>query len=100
MSQNETNRLSPSPARGGGPGWGQQKNMNTTPETRLLELYDCVAEAPDAIEPLRKFVLNLAVRGKLVEQDPADEAAEELLKRTAAENPMWSKRGSCHRVPA
>ena len=49
--------------------------MNTTLETRLHERYDCVAEAPDAIERLRKFVLNLAVRGKLVEQHPADEAA-------------------------
>ena len=59
--------------------------MNTTPESRLLELYDRVAEAPDAIERLRKFVLDLAVRGKLVEQDPEDEPAEELLERIAAE---------------
>ena len=44
-----------------------------------------VAEAPDAIARLRRFVLDLAVRGKLVEQDPADEPAAELLKRIAAE---------------
>ncbi|MEX2498923.1 MAG: restriction endonuclease subunit S [Wenzhouxiangellaceae bacterium] len=55
--------------------------MTTTPETRLLDLYDRVAEAPDAIERLRKFVLDLAVRGKLVEQDEGDEPAGELLKR-------------------
>jgi len=60
--------------------------MNPTTETRLLELYDCVAEAPDAIERLRKFVLDLAVCGKLVEQDPADEPAGELLERIAVEN--------------
>ena len=59
--------------------------MNTTPESRLLELYDRVAEAPDAIERLRKFVLDLAVRGKLVEQDPEDEPAEALLERIATE---------------
>ena len=53
----------------------------TTPESRLLEFYDRVAEAPDAIERLRKFVLDLAVRGKLVEQNPDDEPAEELLER-------------------
>ena len=52
---------------------------------RLLALYDRVAEAPDAIARLRRFVLDLAVRGKLVEQDPADEPAAELLKRIAAE---------------
>ena len=52
---------------------------------RLLALYDRVADAPDAIDRLRRFVLDLAVRGKLVEQDPADEPASELLKRISAE---------------
>jgi type I restriction enzyme S subunit len=37
---------------------------------RLLSLYERVAEAPDAIARLRRFVLELAVRGKLGE-DPA-----------------------------
>ncbi len=40
---------------------------------RLLALYDRVAEAPDAVPRLRRFVLDLAVRGKLVEQDPVDQ---------------------------
>ena len=48
---------------------------------RLLALYDRVAEAPDAVGRMRNFVLDIAVRGKLVEQDPADEPAAELLKR-------------------
>ena len=48
---------------------------------RLSALYDRVADAPDAVNRLRRFMLDLAVRGKLVEQDPADEAASELLKR-------------------
>lgn len=39
---------------------------------QLLELYDRVADAPDAIPRLRRFVLDLAVRGKLVEQDAAE----------------------------
>ena len=52
---------------------------------RLLALYDRVAEAEDAIPRLRRFVLDLAVRGKLVEQDPTDEPAAELLKRIKTE---------------
>ena len=46
---------------------------------RLLALYDRVADAPDAVGRLRRFVLDLAVRGRLVEQDPADEPVRELL---------------------
>ena len=51
---------------------------------RLLALYERVAEAPNAIARLRRLVLDLAVRGKLVEQDAGDEPASELLKRVSA----------------
>ena len=52
---------------------------------RLFGLYGRVADAPDAVERLSRFVLDLAVRGKLVEQDPADESASELLKKIGVE---------------
>ena len=52
---------------------------------QLLTHFDRLADAPDAIPRLRRFILDLAVRGKLVEQDPNDEPAGELLKRIAAE---------------
>jgi type I restriction enzyme, S subunit len=60
---------------------------------RLLEHFDRLAEAPDAIPRLRRFILDLAVRGKLVEQDPNDEPAAELLKRIAAERGRLVKAG-------
>ena len=50
----------------------------------LLAHYERIADAPDAVQRLRRFILDLAVRGKLVEQDPNDEPASELLERIAA----------------
>jgi type I restriction enzyme S subunit len=38
------------------------------------------------VKKLRELILELAVRGKLVPQDPNDEPASELLKRTELEN--------------
>lgn len=52
---------------------------------------------PDQIKPLRQTILNLAVRGKLVAQDPADEPASELLKRIAAKRAELVKAGSAKR---
>ena len=52
---------------------------------RLLAHYERIADAPDAIARLRRFILDLAVHGKLVEQNLNDEPAAELLKRIAAE---------------
>jgi len=66
---------------------------------RLLALYGKVAEAEDAIPRLRRFVLDLAVRGKLVPQDPADEPASELLKRIAAEKARLVKAGEIKNKP-
>ena len=64
---------------------------------RLFALCDRVAEAPDAVGRMRRFVLDLAVRGKLVEQDPADEPASELLTRIAAEKARLASAGRIKR---
>jgi type I restriction enzyme S subunit len=47
----------------------------------LLAHFNRISDAPDAIPRLRQFVLDLAIRGKLVEQDPKDEPASALLRR-------------------
>ena len=52
---------------------------------RLLAHYEKIADAPDAIPRLRRFILDLAVRGMLVEQDPNDEPASTLLERITEE---------------
>ena len=61
--------------------------------SRLLAHYEKIADAPEAVPRLRRFILDLAVRGKLVEQDPNDEPASELLKRIAAEKARLVKAG-------
>jgi type I restriction enzyme S subunit len=51
----------------------------------LLDLFNRISDAPDALPRLRRFVLDLAVRGKLVEQDPSDESASSLVQRIRRE---------------
>ncbi|MEC9344632.1 MAG: restriction endonuclease subunit S [Pseudomonadota bacterium] len=67
---------------------------------RLLALYERITEAPDAVPRLRRFILDLAVRGKLVPQDPTDEPASELLKRIAAEKARLVKVGEIRKPKA
>jgi type I restriction enzyme S subunit len=50
-----------------------------------LQTLPTLTTRPDQIKTLRQTILNLAVRGKLVAQDPTDEPAAELLKRIAKE---------------
>jgi type I restriction enzyme S subunit len=61
--------------------------------SQLLTYFDRICEAPDAVSRLRRFILDLAVRGKLIEQDPKDEPASELLKRIQAEKGRLVKEG-------
>jgi type I restriction enzyme S subunit len=67
---------------------------------RLLEHYERISDTPDAIARLRRFVLDLAVRGKLVPQDPNDEPASELLKQIAAEKARLARAGKIRKPPA
>ncbi len=52
--------------------------MNTG---QLLTHFDRIADSPDAVSKLRKFVLTLAVQGKLVTQNANDEPAPMLLRK-------------------
>lgn len=51
----------------------------------LLAHFNRISDAPNAVPRLRRFVLDLAVRGKLVEQDPNDEPVAALLNRIRRE---------------
>ena len=47
----------------------------------VLENFDTIFRNEKSLESLNKIILGLAIRGKLVEQNPEDEPASELLKR-------------------
>ena len=59
-----------------------------------LENFAPLTTRTDQIKALRQTILSLAARGKLVEQDPNDEPAAELLKRIAADRVTLEKSGS------
>ena len=51
----------------------------------VLENFDTIFRNEKSLESLNKIILDLAIRGKLVEQNPEDESASELLKRIKEE---------------
>ena len=55
---------------------------------QLLQHFERISEAPDAIKRLRRLILDLAVRGKLVEQDPNDEEPKDIKKQDALDAPF------------
>ncbi len=61
---------------------------------RLLEQhFETAFDTPDGIKKLRELILTLAMRGRLVPQDPNDQPASELLKEIAAEKARLIKEG-------
>lgn len=61
----------------------------------LLEKYfETAFAAPDGVNRLRELILSLAMRGKLVPQDPSEQPARELLKEIEAEKKRLIKEGT------
>ncbi|WP_243019095.1 restriction endonuclease subunit S [Simplicispira sedimenti] len=64
---------------------------STTPEElaanwqRVAQHFDLLLDRPEAIDALEQTLLQLAVRGLLVPQDPSDEPASALLQKIRAE---------------
>ncbi|WP_287604594.1 restriction endonuclease subunit S [Thiothrix sp.] len=68
--------------------------MNTS---QFLAEFGTIAAAPNGVQRLREMILQLAVMGKLVTQDPADEPASVLLQRIAAEKDRLIRDGTIKR---
>ncbi|MBE4247738.1 restriction endonuclease subunit S [Vibrio parahaemolyticus] len=58
---------------------------------RISEHFDTLFTTEESIDQLKQTILQLAVMGKLVPQDPTDEPASELLKRIAEEKAQLVK---------
>ena len=63
----------------------------------LLSNLNLLATAPGGVARLRELILTLAVQGKLVQQDPKDEPASELLKKIWAEKDRLVAKGKIKR---
>jgi type I restriction enzyme S subunit len=68
-----------------------------TPEL-LFSHFERVNDAPGAIPRLRRFILDLAVRGRLSEQDSKDEPASRLLQRIRAERAALTRGGRTRQI--
>lgn len=60
---------------------------------RMSAHFDTLFCTDDSIDQLKQTILQLAVMGKLVKQDPNDEPASELLKKIAKEKERLVKEG-------
>ncbi|WP_321930171.1 restriction endonuclease subunit S [Burkholderia cenocepacia] len=48
---------------------------------RIATHFDLLLDRPEAVDALEQTILQLAVRGRLIKQEPGDEPAGELLKK-------------------
>ena len=82
------------------PPLSEQQRISGTVET-LLELVDSIdsnkTDLADLITQTKSKVLDLAIKGKLVSQDPNDESADKLLERIREEKEKLIKEGKLKR---
>ena len=79
----------------------QEQNRISKAVTNLFSLIDCIEQEKinlqETIKQAKSKILDLAIHGKLVPQDPTDEPACELLKRInpnaeiTCDNPQYGK---------
>lgn len=64
---------------------------------RIATHFDLLLDRPEAVDALEQTILQLAVRGLLVPQDPLDEPASELLQKIRSEKDKLIAEGKIKR---
>jgi len=64
---------------------------------RIAYYFDILFTTESSIDQLKQTILELAVMGKLIEQDPEDEPASKLLTKIATENAKLLRSGKIKR---
>ena len=60
------------------------------PET-FFDKFGLLADTPNGVQKLRELILQLAVQGRLVPQEPSDEGAEKILEQAKNEKILFVK---------
>lgn len=60
---------------------------------KFFDNFELLADAPNGVQKLRELILQLAVQGKLVSQNPDDEPASVLLEKIKKEKERLVKEG-------
>lgn len=66
----------------------------------FFDNFELLADAPNGVHKLRELILQLAVQGKLVPQDPNDEPASVLLEKIKAEKERLVKEKKIRKLKA
>jgi len=66
----------------------------------MIPHFETVFDSVDAIKELRKSILQLAVKGKLVDQNPKDEPASVLLEKVKKEKVRLVEEGKIKKPKA
>ena len=67
---------------------------------QFFDNFELIADAPNGVAELRKMILQLAVQGRLVPQDPDDEPVTKLLQQIREERERLIKEGAIKRLQA
>ncbi len=65
---------------------------------RVCDHFDLLYDIPENVQELRQTILQLAVMGKLVKQDPKDEPAKVLLEKIAQQRERLVNSGSLRKT--